>query len=313
MSSSAPQITSNSLRNEIQIGLVIKTLYKNKLTVILSSFISSVLIVIFALLLPNIYKSEALLAPVSNTNNLDRAIENYGGLAALAGINLPTGNKENRVPEALSKISSLSFFSESIYPNIFLPNLMALKSWSPEENELIYDANIFDISSKSWTRKIKFPQKPIPSVQESFKVFNEIVSVKEDKKTGFVKLSVEHYSPFIAKKWVELIFTEINKTFRESDKINAQRSIAYLNKEIINTNLSELRLAFSQLIENQTQKLMLVEVNEDYIFKYVDAPVVKERKFKPRRAIICIFGAIIGFLLGCIFALRELFQSYFKV
>lgn len=313
MTSSAPQITSNSLSNEIQIRLVIKTLYKNKLTVILSSFISSVLIVIFALSLPNIYKSEALLAPVSNTNNLDRAIENYGGLAALAGINLPTGNKENRVPEALSKISSLSFFSESIYPNIFLPNLMALKSWSPEENELIYDANIFDISSKSWTRKIKFPQKPIPSVQESFKVFNEIVSVTEDKKTGFVKLSVEHYSPFIAKKWVELIFTEINKTFRESDKINAQRSIAYLNKEINKTNLSELRLAFSQLIENQTQKLMLVEVNEDYIFKYVDAPVVKERKFKPRRAIICIFGAIIGFLLGCIFALRELFQSYFKV
>ena len=44
---------------------------------------------------------------------------------------------------ALEKVVSLSFFETNILPNIFLPDLMALKSWNYDSNSLIYDARIY--------------------------------------------------------------------------------------------------------------------------------------------------------------------------
>ena len=92
--------------------------------------------VIYSLLLPNIYESKTLLAPVSPSSNITGALRNYSGLAGLAGITLPSSVDEGNSIEAIQKISSLSFFENNILPNIYLPDLMAVKSWNSKTNKL---------------------------------------------------------------------------------------------------------------------------------------------------------------------------------
>ena len=67
-------------------------------------------------------------------------MNNIGGLASLAGINLPTSSGGNSA-KALQKVGTLSFFKDNILPNIFLPDLMAAKSWDADSNIITNESN----------------------------------------------------------------------------------------------------------------------------------------------------------------------------
>jgi len=69
------------------------------------------------------------------------------------------------------------------------------------------------------------------------------------------------------------------------------------------TTFSEIKQVIAQLLQQKTQKLTLIEVNDFYVFEYIDPPVVMEKKIGPKRSIICIFGALLGVILGTLMVL----------
>ena len=107
----------------------------------------------------------------------------------------------------------------------------------------------------------------------------------------------------MAKQWTELVINEINKFYREKDKSKSQKAVNYLNEQIAMTNISEVKIAISQLLQEETKKLALIEANEFYVFEYIDPPVVMEQKSEPKRAIICILFAFLGGIFSVSFVL----------
>ncbi len=262
-----------------------------------SSF--SIIGIIYSLLLPNIYESKALLVPVEPSSGISRALGNYGSFAGLAGITLPTESTESNSQKAIEKLSSLSFFKNNILPNIFLPDLMAVDSWNHKTNNLEYDADLYNKDTKKWVRKYSYPQKQIPSAQESFKVFKtKHLTLSEEKRTGFISLSIKHQSPIISKEWAELMVNEVNHFYREKDKHESERAIDYLNKQIEMTTLSEIRIVIADLMQEETKKLALVKANEYYVFDYIDPPAIMEVKSGPSRALILLFFTLLGLMLS---------------
>ena len=265
---------------------------------------ASIFIVIYSLLLPNIYESKALLVPVNPSNSIIGALGAYSSFAGLAGINLPSDGDQGNSQKAIEKIRSLSFFENNILSNIYLPDLMAVKSWNPETNTLVHDEKIYDMKSNAWVRDYSYPQQQIPSAQESYDIFKENhLSLSEDSKSGFITLSIKHQSPFIAKEWTDLIVYEVNNFYRIKDKLESEKAVNYLNGQILLTNLSEIKEALADLLQEQTKKLTLIEANEFYVFDYIDPPTVMEEKSEPKRALICILGAMLGGMLSVLFVL----------
>ena len=301
---------AKSVNEEIDLIQLIKVLMSGKWMILSITTIASILVVIYSLSLPNIYKSEALLSPVTSQKGLAGAVQNFSGLASLAGINLPSEGTDSNAGKALEKVSSLSFFQEQILPNIFVPDLLAVESWSRGENLINYDNEIYDSVTGSWTRDVEPYQSPEPSVQESFRAFGEHIGISKDLKTGFIKLSVKHQSPYVAQAWAELIILKINAFYKDKDKEEAEASVRYLNTQIAQTSYAEIREVISQLLQQQTQKLTLIEANDYYVFEYIDPPAVMERKAEPMRAMICIIGAILGGLLGCIIVLFRHYRPF---
>ena len=289
----------NHFDDEIDFKELFYVLLGGKWIIISVTSFMSIFGVIYSLLLPNIYESTALLVPVNSSNSISGAIRNYSGLAGFAGITLPSGEDESNSTKAQLKLGSLSFFEESILKNIHLPDLMAVKSWIPETNTLIYDQKIYDPNKNIWVRKYSYPKQQIPSAQESFEVFktNHLI-LNEDKKTGFVSLSIKHQSPFVAKQWVELIINQINTFYRLKDKAESEKAVSYLNKQISETGLSEIQQVMAELLQEETKKLTLIEANKSYVFDYIDPPAVMELKSEPNRATICILIALFGGMLG---------------
>jgi uncharacterized protein involved in exopolysaccharide biosynthesis len=264
----------------------------------LTAFIS-IIGVIYSLSLPNIYQSNAMLVPVNSSSGISGALGSYSGLAGLAGISLPSGGDEGNSAKALQKISSLSFFEKNILPNIHLPDLMAVDSWNSKTNIVAFDESIYDTSSNTWIRDYSYPQQQIPSAQESFEVFKtEHLSLSEDIKSGFITLSIKHQSPFVAKQWVELVVNEVNTFYRQKDKLESEKAASYLNQQISMTGLSEIKQVLAELLQEETKKLTLIEANQYYVFDYIDPPAVMEKKSEPKRALICILGALLGGMLS---------------
>lgn len=296
-------LNSNSNNgDELNLSEIISVLWNKKIFILVSFLLSSALVVVYSLSLPNIYESRAIVAPAKQNSGSD-IMGGLGGLASLAGISLPSTGGSDPTIQAKKRLESLYFFQEQIMPNIYLPDLMAFKSWDPINNSSSYSDKIYNTVEEKWVRKPSFPFGSEPSSQESFREFSEIFAVVQDIKTGFFTISIEHQSPYIAKQWVELIFNEINKASRNEAKKKAELSINYLNRKMEETKFSEIKLALSQLIQSEIQKLTLVESREDYMFEYLDPPVVSEVKLKPKRAIICVVGSFIGTIISILYVL----------
>ena len=237
-------------------------------------------------------------------SSISSSLNGYSNLAGLAGINLPSSNDGANSQKAIKKISTLSFFENNIYTKIYLPDLMAIKSWSPKTNKISYDQKIYDIDTNAWVRDYDYPRKQIPTAQESFRLFQEEhLNVSEDQLTGFVTISIKHQSPFIAKTWLELIINEVNSFYRQRDKIESETASKYLNQQISMTGFSEIKQVLAQLLQEETKKLALIEAREFYVFEYIDPPAEMELKSYPARALICILGALLGGILSVIYVL----------
>ena len=260
---------NNNYDDEIDLRELFHVLWDKIFYIGAITSIFSLISIIYALMLPNIYQSQAVMMPMEANQGMSGMLGQYSGMASLAGISLPS-ESGSKAQEAIARIQSFEFFSNSFLPHIKLENLMAVKKWNQASNTLTYDASAFNSESGQWVRKVKPPTSTIPSSQKAYKQYQAIMSVSEDKKTSFVTLSVEHQSPVIAQQWVEIIMDQIDQVMRDQDRQTALQSIAYLNSLAPTVNYEEIKKALASLQQEQMKRLMMVEANENYIFKVLD-------------------------------------------
>jgi len=288
---------NEKLDDRLNLFELFRILWTSKFIIISITSAISLLALIYSLSLPNIYTSKTTLAPQGSSDNITSTLGQLSSIAAFGGISLPA-DSATISQEAIKRITSYSFFSEYFLPNIKLENIMAVESWDPKNDLIIYDTNDFNAEKGIWIRNVKFPKTVIPSNQEAFRIYQDIVKISEDKDTSFVSLSVDHVSPKIAKKWAEIIINEINSSMQNRDRKRAESSIEFLNDYSKSNNLQALQDAISNLLEIEMQTLMLTSANESYVYKVIDYPIVPEIKSKPDRPLIIIAGMLFGFLIS---------------
>ncbi|EGQ8217979.1 LPS O-antigen length regulator [Vibrio parahaemolyticus] len=294
-----------STDDEIDLRELLKALWKGKWIIIVTTFVFAVGSVLYALSLPNIYKSDALLAPAESSNGggLSKMAGQLGGLAALAGVNLGAG-ESSQTDLAVQVMKSRQFVEAFINKHDLLVPLMAVKDWDLTNNKLILDEELYNLTTGEWLREPDGLRGSTPTAQEAFEVFNnEVLSISQDKESGLYTVSVKYYSPYIAQQWVNWLIEDINKVMRERTIAETSQNLAYLNAQLKKTAVADMQSTFYKLIEEQTKSLMLAEVQEEFVFKVIDPAVIPEIKDAPKRALICVLGTVLGGLCGIAFVL----------
>ena len=276
---------------------VFDLLVKYRKSMFAITVVFSVASVLFALSIPNQYRATALLVPAeANSGGISNLMRQYGGLASLAGVSLPTQNEADNTQLGIEILQSRSFLIDFVDRRDIKIPLMASERWDPVSGLLTLDDDIYSKDSKKWVRRVNAPLTPEPSSEEVHRKFKKILSVNENRKTGFVTISITHHSPELAATWLTWLIEDINELVRFNDVSEAERSIEYLREQINGTPLAELRAVFFELIESQTETIMLANVRSEYVFKTVDPAVAPQKKSAPNRALLCI----VGFLFGCL-------------
>ncbi len=225
----------------------------------------------------------------------------------MAGINLGGGGGVDKTQMAIEVMKSRQFTSNFIQKHNILPDLMAAKKWNMADNTIIYDGELYNQADKKWLRIVDAPFKPEPSMQEAYKEFSKIIAVNATKETGMVTVSVEHISPAVAHQWVNWLVQDINKEMKDRDVAEATRSTTFLKSQIEQTNIADIRSILYKLIEEQAKTIMFAEVRDEYVFKTIDPALIPEEKSKPKRALICVLGTMLGGMLGVMLVLIRYF------
>lgn len=277
-------------------------LWGRKLKIALIPAVFTVVIALWTLSLPDIYRSDALLSPTEEAQGggLNGVMGQLGGIASLTGINIGSENID-KITIAIAILESRLFAKRFIKKyNLEVP-LIAAKSWDPENKTLIIDNEIYDQESNEWVKQANDGQ-PFPSDQELYEQFSQMLDVERDSLTGLVSISVNYYSPYLAENWLTKLISEINEEMRQREIESAKQNIEYLQSRVENLQNVEMVKVFYQIIEQETRELMLAEVAGDFVFKVIDPPVVILNKHEPKRALICVIaGMLCGFLVVSIY------------
>jgi len=253
---------------------------------VIGLFSASVFVALaFALFSEKIYEGRVLLVPVkqdTSSSRLAAMAGQLGGLVAQLGLG---GGVADNTQEALATLKSRQFLGSFIKDYDLLP-------------VLFYD--LWDPQKKRWT----VDQDEVPTLADAYKKLDEdIVAVSQDSQTGLVELTIDWRDRERVKEWANALVARVNRIMRERDISEAERGIKYLNEQLAQTDVVELRLAISGLIESNIQTIMFAKVRDDYAFRVIDPAVTpdEDRFIKPKRLLVLAIGIVFGGFL-CIFA-----------
>jgi uncharacterized protein involved in exopolysaccharide biosynthesis len=287
--------------DEIDLKELFMVLWGGKWLISAVTGLSAAISVVVALSLPNIYTASALLAPTeSSGGSLSGLMKQYGGLASLAGVSIPGQGEGSRARLAIQLMKSRVFLGDFVDRRGILPDLIAVESWDEGSGEVSYDPEVYNAETNEWHPKSDAQKSSTPSRQQAHAAFSAILSVSQESQTGYVSVSIQHQSPILAAQWVNWLVKDVNAEVKFQDVSEAERSIEFLKQQAANTSLADLQAMFFELIQSQTETMMLAEVRPEYVFKTIDPAVTPETKSNPNRRMICVLGTLFGAILGVV-------------
>ena len=280
--------------DEFDLRELFNVLWAAKKLIILITAIFAIGSVVYSLSLNNYYQSGSIFIARSASGN--QGLSQYSGLAAMAGIKLPSSG-EDKTAQVIELMKSRKFVKHLMAFESILPSIMAAKSYNNRTQELLFNQKLYESETKTWKNN------EIPSYLEAHSAYLNMLSVRQDKKTGFIYINIEHISPVFAKEFLELIIREANELLRKKDMDESKQGLEYLTSELSKTPFVEIKESINALIEAQLETQMLAQINQDYILIEIDPPFIPEQKSKPRRTFICVVGTILGGILSVLIVL----------
>ena len=245
------------------------------------SFVVGVIVAVYSLTLPNIYRAEVLLAPVAevgrNGSGQLSSLIGLGSLPSLAGVTLPSGGG---VEENLAILSSREFLWKFIADEKLKPLLFK---------------DCWDTEKKTW---IDDDPKAQPSQWDAYRKIKSIMDISQDKKTNLVTVAIEWDEPEIAAKWANQMIFRVNKYLRQAAIERSSANLKYLQEGLARTQVADLRQTLFELMSQEQKKAMLANTQEQFAFRVLDAAIAPDKKTKPKRAVIVILSAIVSGVLS---------------
>jgi uncharacterized protein involved in exopolysaccharide biosynthesis len=296
--------SANQYDDEIDLRELFGVLWAGKIMIIAITAVCAVGSVVYALSIPNQYKASALLAPAqSDGGGLSSALGQLGGLASLAGVSIGEGSSsESQIAQEIMK--SWSFIDSFIVKNNLAVGVYAAEGWGKSSDKLKIDDDLYDAVENVWLLEDEDTgESRPPSSWELFERFSRMLSISQDKQSGLVSVSIEYYSPNVAKQWLDLYVAAINEHMQARQVLKVSSNIRYLEDQIAKTSIAEMREVFYTIIEEQTKNKMVAEASPNYAFVAVSPSMVPEEKSKPGRALLCVMGVLFGGLTGVVIVL----------
>jgi uncharacterized protein involved in exopolysaccharide biosynthesis len=267
-------------RDTIDVFDLLSIVWSRRWFVVCVTALTVALSVLYIFVTRDTYRVDVLLKPTDLKSSLGGYASQgaLGGLANLAGINLNSSTSA----EPIAVLTSREFTRAFLEEQNLLPVLYA-KRW--------------DASKNQW-KPSRFLSPP--DIRDAIDLFNKkIRTVQEDRKTGFVIMTVQWRDPNLATAWANMLVDRLNERMRSRALEEASANVTYLKQELASSDLVSMQQSVGRVLESEIQRLMLARATKEYSFKVIDHAVPPKRPSWPKPAVIIP----IAFLLGASIAI----------
>ena len=260
--------TPSPTDEEIDLWQALETIWLGRWFVVLIAGLFGLGGLAYGLLAQEWYRAEVVLAPTSQQSTASSALAGLGlgGLANMAGINLPSAGEQ----QPLAVLKSKDFARDFITELDLMPELL----------------------------KDEGAATP-PDIRDAVRVFDTRVrGVAEDARTKLVRLSIRWKDPDTAALWANTLAKRLNERLRKQAAAEAERNVAYLQTELTATSVVSLQQSVGSMLEAEMKKLMLARGNEEFAFKVIDQAVPPKDRDAPKRVLIAAVSFVGGGILS---------------
>lgn len=250
-----------------------------KWLILVAMVVVAILATVVVSRMPNVYRAEVLLAPVPDAGGgKSSGFSQLGGLAALAGVTIPSASS---LDQDVAVLNSRNFLWSFIEENNLMPLLFS-DQW--------------DEAKGKW--KVNDP-KGHPTMWDAYRLLTTkgVLDVDAGKKGGMVSVAVEWRDADLAARWSNALVAKLNEYLRKKAIERSQENLRYLTEALEKTQIQEVRQAIFELISHEQKSSMLATTQKEFAFQVLDAAIAPDQKVKPKRTIIVVLSTLIA---GCL-------------
>lgn len=270
MNSAKPEQLSEG--GNVNVTAIFGILWRYKLLVSVVTLAGALLSVWVAMITPFVYRSEVVVTPVAPAEGTGASAlaGRLGGLASIAGINLPSGDASQN--------------SQAVLKSRYLTQRFI-------ETRALVPVILGGTSKKTslWLAVDKFRDTAL--------------NIRQEKESGTTVVAIQWKDPAQAAQWANAYVALANEILRTRALEESSRNIKFLNEQISRTQVVEIQRVLYGLVENETKNNMLASTRAEYAFSVIDPAVVPEERVWPRRSLMVMTGTALGALAGGFLAL----------
>lgn len=268
--------------DEINLLDLFIVLLRHKIMILSVVFLAGIAAVVVSLRMTDIYRSEITIAPTTQEKGT-------GGLAALGGFGAMIASEVG-----IGGSGSLEQFEVVLKSRELTKIIIDRNNLMP----VIFDEE-WDAENKKWKENKKEKQ---PNFEDAYKKMHSMLKVTADKKKNVLTAGFEYKDPLMAQTILNYYIVGMSEFLRRQILEDASAQQVHLSQQLSKTTDPLLKNRLYELIAKQIEKETLARVQKYYSFNVIDPPYVPERKFKPKRAQICVISVVVAFFISIFLA-----------
>ncbi len=146
------------------------------------------------------------------------------------------------------------------------------------------------------TQGYSLPNKE-PTSEDIYETWLEVLSVEQSDDKKFVELSIEHFSPTLARDWLILLVQDLNDAVRKRELADSERALTYFQNQLKTASTVEIKELTATLMRSHMESKMMASIYPDYVFTTIDPPQIPEEPSKPKKLVITLVFATLGLLI----------------
>jgi len=272
------------------------------------------LTVVVSLLMTNMYKAEAVIAPVTQSSKeggpsaaMAMLAQQFGGLPGIAA---PAGTTAAEIVNLLKS----NIVREKVINRYNLLPVLFPDDWDAERKRWKAEEGGFSFSFKYlnplyWVSRVTALLRPpppglaqktpgVPDVWDGLRELEDIIEVKNNMKENSITVSAQFDDPVMAARLVEYLLTTLTDHMSAEARRVAQTNQKYLESQLATASDPFIKQKIYNLIAQQIETSMMAEVKENFAFKVLDPPKAPDKKFKPKRALMAVLAFVTALFLG---------------
>lgn len=234
------------------------------------------------------------------------ALGKLGGLAAVAGINLPTDRAVSPF-ELYVEALYLPEVSQELSKNNALMRGAFYKEWNQKENRFVKPTGIVGSLVNGVKGLLGIPNykwQP-PNGQRLNKFIRDEINVSRDAKKSIATIHMDHKDPQFASMFLLELHSTVDRMLRVRAQRRADSNIDYLSKKLREVVLAEHREALASTLSEQERQRMMTAGTASYAADLFGGPSISMRPTKPKPTLMLGLAFALGLLGGAALAIGK--------